>query len=76
MLKATHINVILVNILKQNADIFSDNICNIFSFSVNEGKFPNIFKQAYITPAFEKGPRRAIVLWVFDLSLLKYFKNL
>ena len=46
MVKATQINVILVNNLKQTADIFSDNICNIFSFCLNEGKFPNIFKQA------------------------------
>ena len=25
------------------------------SFCVNKGKFPNIFKQGNITPAFEKG---------------------
>ena len=47
MVKATQINVSLVNNLKQTADIFSDNnICNMFSFCLNEGKFPNMFKQA------------------------------
>ena len=35
-LKAIKINDIPVKILKQNADIFPDNICNIFSFCVNE----------------------------------------
>ena len=43
--KATQINNFPVNILKQNADIFTANICNFFSFCLNEGKFPYIFKQ-------------------------------
>ena len=44
----------LAKVLKQNADIFSNNICNFFSFCVNEGKLPNISKNADISPAFKK----------------------
>ena len=53
--KATQMNYFPVKILKQNVDIFTTNICNFFSFCVNEGKFANIFKQANITPTFKKG---------------------
>ena len=41
-------------ILKQNANISSDIICNFLSFYVNKSKFP-FFKQANITPVFKKG---------------------
>ena len=44
----------LAKVLKQNADIFSNNICNFFSFCVNKGKLPNISKNADISPAFKK----------------------
>ena len=33
--RAAKINDIPVKILKQNADIFSDNICNFFSFCLS-----------------------------------------
>ena len=32
-------------------------MCNFFSFCVNESKFPSIFKQANVTPAFKKDYR-------------------
>ena len=53
--KATRMNYFPVKILKQNVDTFTTNICNFFSFWVNEVKFANIFKQANITPTFKKG---------------------
>ena len=53
--KAKQIKDFSVTILKQNADIFTANICKFFSFCVNEDKIPNIFKQINITPAFKKG---------------------
>ena len=46
MHQATQSKEMPVSILKQNADILSDNICNIFSFCVNEGKLPSVLKQA------------------------------
>ena len=72
MRKTTQSNEIPVTILKQNGVIFSDYICNLFNFCVNEGKFPNILKQANIIPAFKKGYRR------YDESyrpLREYLKN-
>ena len=63
--KANQINNFPVKILKQSADIFTANMCNFFSFCVNEDKFQNIFTHANITFALKKvaeGPRRAIVL--------------
>ena len=57
MCKATQSNEIPLTILKQNEDIFSNYIYNVFNFFVHEGKFPNIFKQAIIIPAFKKGYR-------------------
>ena len=57
MRKATQSNEIPVKILKQNGDLFSDYICNVFNFRVNESKFPNILKQANTIPAFQKGYR-------------------
>ena len=50
--KATQINNFPVKILKQSEDIFTANMCNFFSFCVNESKFSSIFKQANVTPAF------------------------
>ena len=32
-------------------------MCNFLSFCINETKFPNIFKEANVTPAFKKGYR-------------------
>ena len=55
--KTTQINDIPVKILKQNADIFSEKVCNFLSFCVNEDKFPNVFKQANIIHAPKKGYR-------------------
>ena len=55
--KAIQIGDILVKILKQNADLFSDNIYNFFSFCVNEGEFRNTFKKSNTTPAFKKAYR-------------------
>ena len=51
--KTNQSNDIPVQILKQNIDIFSKDISKD-SFDVNEGKFPNIFKLANITPAFKR----------------------
>ena len=45
---------------------------------INEDKFPNLLKQANITPVFKKAleaPRRNIVFRVSYISLLKYFKR-
>ena len=50
--KATQINNFPVKILKESEDIFTANMCNFFSFCANEIKFPSIFKQADVTPAF------------------------
>ena len=50
--KATQINNFPIKILKQSADIFTANMCNCFSFCVNERKFPSICKQANVTPSF------------------------
>ena len=55
--KATRTNEIVVYILKQNADNFSDCICNFSIFYVNEGKVPNIPKKGNIAAAFRKGYR-------------------
>lgn len=55
--RATKNNEISVKILKQNADIFSEKVCNFLSFCVNEDKFPNIFKQANIIHVPKKGYR-------------------
>lgn len=55
--RATKNNEISVKILKQNADIFSEKVCNFLSFCVNEDKFPNVFKQANIIHAPKKGYR-------------------
>ena len=46
MHQATQSKEMPVKILKQNADILSDNICNVFNFCVNEGKLPSILKHA------------------------------
>ena len=51
---ATQVNNFPVKILKQNADVFTANMSNIFSFCVNESKFPNILKQANVTTAFKR----------------------
>ena len=48
-------NYFPLKIIKQNIDIFTANICNLFIFYVNEDKFLNSFKQAIVTPAFKTG---------------------
>ena len=65
--KVTQINDFPVKILKKNIDISSDNISKLFSFCVNEGKCPNIFK-------YRETKEIYIALWVFYLTLLKYLK--
>ena len=66
----------ILKILKQNADNFT---VKIFSFCVNESKFPNIFKQANVTPTFKVTHLKVTEvqedLWIFYLSLLKYLKS-
>ena len=47
MYKATPREIrILAKDLKQTADIFSDYICNLLNFCLNEGKLPNVLKQS------------------------------
>ena len=58
--KATQSNAIPINILEQNPDNFSEYICNVFNFCVNEGKFWKHFKQVNITPPFTKDYRSSI----------------
>ena len=45
---------ILVKILKQNADVFGNYICDSFNNYVNEGVTPTILENANITLAFKK----------------------
>ena len=58
--KATQINNFPAKILKQSTDIFTANNCSLFSFCVNESKFPSIFNQVNVTPAFKKGYRELL----------------
>ena len=55
--KAAQSTNVPVNILKDNADIFADYICEFFNESLNCCKFPNILKNANVTSVFEKGYR-------------------
>ena len=55
--KATQNTDIPVRILKQNADIFGNYICDFFNECVGEGAFPSILKNANSTPVFRKGFR-------------------
>ena len=52
--KATQNTDILVRILKQNSDIFSNYICDFFNECVDKGVFPSILKTSNITPVFKK----------------------
>ena len=56
-LKKLQSNEILVYILKQNADVLFWLYLQLFNFCLNEEKFPNILKQANLTPASRKGNR-------------------
>ena len=48
-----------------------------FSFCVNEGKFPNIFKQTNVNPAYKKGYRGYKESYHRILSVIaKIFENL
>ena len=55
--KATQNTDIPVRILKQNADIFGNYICDFFNECIDKGVFPSILKNANITPVFKKGFR-------------------
>lgn len=48
----THIPV---KILKQNADIFGNYICDFFNNCVDKDVSPTILKNANIAPIFKKG---------------------
>ena len=53
--KATQITDTPVKILKENADIFSANICDFLNETIKSGKFPAILKNGDITAVFKKG---------------------
>ena len=50
--KATQSTDLLVNILKQNLDIFGSYIRDFFNYCVDKGDFPSILKLANMTPVF------------------------
>ena len=52
--KAIQNTDIPVRILKQNADIFGNYICDLFNECLGEGTFPYILKNANITLVFKK----------------------
>ena len=45
---------LLVQILKENADFFTEHICRQFNESTCSSKFPATFKFANVTPVFKK----------------------
>ena len=53
--KATQSTDLPVKILKENADIFGNYICDFFNDCIGKGSFPSVLKQANITPVFKKG---------------------
>ena len=56
--KATQSTDIPVKILKENAGIFGNYICDFFNDCVERGDFPSILKLANIAPVFSKGFRQ------------------
>ena len=57
--KATGPDNIPANLLKQTASQIAPLLVLIFQASVNQGKLPDDWKLAYITPIFKKGNRRS-----------------
>ena len=55
--KATQINSIPINIIKDNSDIFSFILCNIVNRSIEFSNFPDKLKLADITPVHKKDNR-------------------
>ena len=52
--KAKQITDIHVKVLKENADIFSANICDFLNKTKRSGKFPAILKNGNTTAVFKK----------------------
>ena len=77
--KATQNTDIPVKILKQNADIFGNYICDFFNECIDKGVFPSILKKVLILHLFLKKvleDQKTITdqLVSFRLSL-KYLRN-
>ena len=45
------------NLIRENSDIFSSILCNIFNSSIEKCIFPDSLKCADVTPVFKKGSR-------------------
>ena len=56
--KASRDSDILIKLLKENVNIFSDFVCTSFNNSINMSKFSKNLKLADITPAYKKGKKR------------------
>ena len=57
--KATGPDNIPAKLLKQTASQIAPLLVLIFQASINQGKLPDDWKLAYITPIFKKGNRRS-----------------
>ena len=53
--KASPIEDIPINILKNSIHIYSEKLTNIFNECLINGKFPDTLKRADVTPIFKKG---------------------
>ena len=77
--KANQAADISIKILKENADIFAEYICDFFNESTRKGKFPPILKNANVKPVFLKkvlgDPKKIINLLAFFQSFQTYTKN-
>ena len=69
--KATKSNVIPVNILKQNVDIFLTTFATIFNFCVNEGKVPNNLNPFVVNFPILYTPKAPENVW-FSVFLREY----
>ena len=55
--KASQDSDIPTKIIKMNADIFAEVLCNVFNRSLEVGEFPSGMKLANVTPVHKKGSR-------------------
>ena len=56
--KASQSSDIPIKVLKENSDIFSNFLCNSFNNSIKLSTFPEILKNADITPLYGKKDKR------------------